>query len=235
MEVDEARQILDAVYLPPVSQGDVYRCALHRPRAIGIVDGFFELVPAVWHKEILWAMKEGVAVFGAASMGALRAAELEPFGMVGVGAVFEAFRDGVLEDDDEVAVRHAPPDMGYLAGSDAMVNIRATLHRAETETVLHASTRRRLECIAKGLYYPDRSYRRVLALARETGLATEELDALAAWLSANRVDQKREDARAMLDAMRAWLETDSPRTSVDFVFEHTSFWDQVMRGEQGES
>ena len=68
--VETCRQVLDATYLPPVSQGDVYRAALDRPRAIGIIDGFFERVPAVWHKEILWAMARGIHVFGAASMGA---------------------------------------------------------------------------------------------------------------------------------------------------------------------
>ena len=60
----------------PSAQGDVYRVAQERPSAIGIVDGYFEGVLSVWHKEILWAMAEGIHVFGSASMGALRAAEL---------------------------------------------------------------------------------------------------------------------------------------------------------------
>src|SRR5512147_3214094 len=85
----EARSVLDATYLPPAGQGDVYRAALKRPWAIGIVDGYFERVPAVWHKELLWAMSQGIHVFGAASMGALRALELAPFGMIGVGSVFD--------------------------------------------------------------------------------------------------------------------------------------------------
>ena len=62
----------------------------HRPRAIGLIDGVFLDVPAVWHRELLWALSEGVHVFGAASMGALRAAELAPFGMRGVGTIFAA-------------------------------------------------------------------------------------------------------------------------------------------------
>src|SRR5262249_44516336 len=102
----EASAELEALYLPPVAQGDVYRAALQGPRAIGIIDGTFERDPAVWHKEILWAMERGIRVFGSASMGALRAAELASFGMEGVGAIFAAYRDGVLEDDDEVAVAH---------------------------------------------------------------------------------------------------------------------------------
>ena len=100
---------LDAVCLPPVSQGDVYRAGLSGPLAIGIIDGYFESVPAVWHKEILWALTQGIHVFGSASMGALRAVELASFGMVGIGKIFEAFRDGTLEDDDgSVRGVHAP-------------------------------------------------------------------------------------------------------------------------------
>ena len=90
----DARAELDAVYLPPVSAGDVYRLWRRRPRAIGIVDGYFDRVPAVWHKEIMWMMEHGVHVFGGAGLGALRAAELDSFGMHGVGWVYQAFRDG---------------------------------------------------------------------------------------------------------------------------------------------
>ena len=64
-------------------------------------------------------------------MGALRAAELHTFGMRGVGRIFEAFRDGEVEDDDEVAVVHGPAELGYLVLSEPMFNIRATLARAE--------------------------------------------------------------------------------------------------------
>src|SRR6185295_18286818 len=117
---------LAAIYLPPVSQGDVYRLARLGPRAIGIIDGYFDRVPAVWHKEILWALARGIHVFGSASMGALRAAELAAFGMLGVGEIFEAFRDGVLDDDAEVAVAHGQAESGYRATSEAMVNVRAT-------------------------------------------------------------------------------------------------------------
>ena len=76
LPLDQARAILDAIYLPPVQQGDLLRLLELKPRYVGIIDGYFETVPAVWHKEILLAMSQGVHVFGAASMGALRAAEL---------------------------------------------------------------------------------------------------------------------------------------------------------------
>ena len=111
-------------------------------------------------------MSEGVPVFGAASMGALRAAELHEFGMRGVGRIFEAFRDGALEDDDEVAVMHGPAEIGFPPASEAMVNIRATLALAEAKGVIGAESRRALEAFAKALFFADRNWPALLAGGR---------------------------------------------------------------------
>jgi hypothetical protein len=233
----ERTAVLDATWLPPARHGDVYRAiSLLRPRAIGIVDGYFQWVPSVWHKEVLWALCQGVHVFGAASMGALRAAELEPFGMRGVGCIFEAYRDGVLagcggeafEDDDEVAVVHGPAETGYVAVSEAMVNIRFTLAAAEEAGLIAPALRGQLVAIAKGLFFPERSYERVLAAARDAGLAESALEALQAWLPTGRVDQKRADALAMLQAMRDFLATDPPPARARFSFEYTTLWDRAV-------
>src|ERR1700730_4009052 len=117
-------------WCPPVRQGQVYAAALSHPAIIGIVDGYFEVTPTAWHKEILWALAEGIHVYGSASIGALRAAELYPFGLVGTGRVFAAYRDVILSDDDEVAVLHGPEELGYPPVTEAMVNIRATFAEA---------------------------------------------------------------------------------------------------------
>ena len=229
--------MLDATWLPPAKHGDVYRAvSLLRPRAIGIVDGYFQWAPSVWHKEILWAIHQGVHVFGAASMGALRAAELWSFGMRGVGLIFEAYRDGVLsrcgdepfEDDDEVAVVHGPPESGYIAASEAMVNMRCTLAGAETAGVISAATRARLVAIAKALFFPERSYELLLARARALALPEAEIAALQTWLPAGRVNQKRADALAMLEAMRSFLAADPDPARAGFRFEHTTLWDRAV-------
>ena len=225
----DAARLLDAAYLPPVAQGDVIRLCERRPRAIGIVDGFFESVPSVWHKEILHAIRLGVAVFGASSMGALRAVELHPFGMVGVGAVFEAFRDGRLEDDDEVAVIHGPAELGYPSLSEAMVNIRRTLADAAQEGIVPAATAQRLEAIAKALPYRERGYGRLLRLAAAEGVPEEELADFRHWLPTGRVDQKREDALELLRTMRCWAADGSRTPEARFHFEHTILWDRTLR------
>jgi len=224
----------DMVCLPPAARGDVYRAARHRPFAIGLIDGYFEAVPSVWHKEILWAMAEGVHVFGSASMGALRAAELAPFGMAGVGWIFDAYRDGRLEDDDEVAVLHGPPETGYLPLSEAMVNIRRSLERALAEEVIGAATARSLTDLAKATFYKERRHDRLLADGRAAGLPTAELDALAAWLPAGRIDQKRADALAMLEQMRRERAAGPWPKVVSWSFEHTWMWQQVVRAAPAE-
>ena len=208
LTAEEARPELDATYLPPVTQGDVYRAALVGPPTIGIVDGYFHHVGAVWHKEILWAMARGVHVFGSASMGALRAAELAPFGMEGTGWIFERFRSGDIEDDDEVAVAHCSGDDGerpFAPISEAMVNIRRTLASATEAGVIRDGTHQELLAIAKSWFYADRTYPALLR-AGCSGANRCELDGLASWLPQGRIDQKRTDAVDMLRTMKARLE-----------------------------
>ena len=224
----EATSVIDATVRGPAAHGDLLAAAREGPAAIGLVDGTFERVPAVWHKEILWAMSRGVAVYGAASMGALRAAELAPFGMIGVGAIFEAFRDGVLEADDEVAVRHAPAEHGYRPASEALVDIRATLGAAGAAGVVGTEVATTLIGIAKELHYPDRIYPRLLSAARDRGIDTAAADALQRWLPTGRVSQKRVDACALLQRMAA--DSSGVRASSDpSVFVPTAYWDLACR------
>src|SRR5205823_983384 len=197
------------------------------------IDGYFERQPAVWHKEILGAMSRGIHVFGAASMGALRAAELEVFGMEGVGSIFEAYRTGALEDDDEVAVAQAPAELGFRALSDAMVDIRHTLELAVEASVLTAPIAAALESIAKALFYPDRRYSRVLqaAVARVLAIKHSYVQGLAQggpqrvlaerrlwshhkvtsgddrrrWMKANNVDDARMQGLLEDEARVGWI------------------------------
>ncbi len=225
----EASCELEAVYLPPAAEGDVYRATLRRPQAIGIIDGYFQSVPTVRHKEILWAMSRGIHVFGSASIGALRAAELAAFGMEGVGAIFESYRDGILEDDDEVAIAHGPSEVGFLAGSEAMVNIRQTLLKAERVGIVSSKLRRALERIAKELFYPHRNYCVLLRSASECGLPEKDLARFREWLPEGKVNQKREDALSMLRLIRHRLVKGLESKTVAYSFEQTSMWEAAWR------
>jgi hypothetical protein len=225
----EASSQLAATYLGPARRGDLFRAACERPRAIGLVDGYFEHSLAVWHKEILWALSRGVRVYGAGSMGALRAAELEAFGMVGVGDVFDRYRSGELQDDDEVAIVHGPSSHGYARASEAMVNIRATLARASECAVISEGIAVRLVQHLKAAFYPERGLPYLLQSAEQLGLAAPQLQALAAWWGREFVDVKRADALAMLERIAADCAEPAPANKPSFHFEHTEAWEEFLR------
>jgi hypothetical protein len=214
---------------PPVRQGDLYLAALSGPAIIGVIDGYFELVPTVWHKEILWAMAQGIHVYGAASIGALRAAELADFGMKGIGHVYRQFRTGRLMDDDEVAVLHGPAEVDYVQVTEAMVNVRATIDRALQLGVVEPAVAAALVPIAKSLFYKDRTYEAILKTATGHGLAPEALRRFASWLPGGQVDQKRIDAGEMLRAIAAHLAGGVTPLEVSYQFAHTFAWEEARR------
>jgi hypothetical protein len=118
--------------------------------------------------------------------------------MIGVGRVFEQFRAGALEDDDEVAVVHDEAVRGYATRSDAMVNLRATLAQAVAEGVIHEAVRAKLVLELKGLFYPQRNRQALAGFAKRL-LAKDEAAALLAFIETRGViDQKRLDATEML-------------------------------------
>jgi hypothetical protein len=220
LPVEEARTLLDAVYLPPAAVGDVYRLVRDAaPVRIAIIDGYFERMAAVWHKEILFALSSRTAVYGASSMGALRAAELAYFGMVGVGTIFNAFRRGALTDDDEVAVAHLPASSGYTAVSTAMVDLRAGLSRLR----LSAAHRDRLLALAKARFYRDRTWDALVADAASAHLPARVIRTLAA---AAPVPQKARDARQLLRRLAREREARPARPR--WTFSRTWFWDRFV-------
>lgn len=204
MPLADARAILPgATFHPPVAQGDVYSLlGPGRPDAIAIIDGVFYQDLPVWHKEILAALESGVAVYGASSMGALRAAECRSFGMVGVGAIFEAYASGELTDDDEVAVAHGGPEIGWRVRTEPTVNLRATLKRAVSEGRMDEAAATRALQVAKGIWFPDRARPAFLQALAEAGVPAEEVHRTRMALEHAYVDQKRLDAEALLRKLR---------------------------------
>jgi len=195
---DEARQLLPADYRPPARRGDVYACFGTGLRRVLLIDGLFHGAPSVWQRELLAALDEGIEVLGASSMGALRAVELERYGMVGWGTVFAWYRDGVIDGDDEVALLHGDAESGFRPLSEPLVNLRATLARAVTDEVLTAEEALQLAAEAKATYYPSRSVPGLTRGAAARGWSEERRLEVDRRLRAGRVDVKRADARRLL-------------------------------------
>jgi len=101
------------------------------------------------------------------------------------------------------------------------------LARAEIDGALPGPARNALERYAKSLFFPHRTWPAILGGAPTHGVSEAELAALRAWLPQGRVDQKREDAVAMLKAMKETrAQSDRPRP--DWQFERTHFWDEFV-------
>lgn len=211
LAVDEAARVLSATYVPPAAQGSVVASVTrHDPSALLLIDGVFQGEPAVRHKEILWALSRGIPVYGAASMGALRAAELWPYGMIGIGLIFRWYRRFPLLPDDAVAVLHGPRELGWPALTEALVDLRATLRQAERAGAVDRALRRRLEAAAVALNFRERTLKNVVERAFGAGTRRDVLEALTPHV----VSQKRADALAALRRVRAArLPREAPRTA----------------------
>ncbi len=193
--------------LPPARQGDVWRALTLRPKAIALIDGVFESSPSVWHHELLAALDAGVAVFGAASMGALRAAELEAHGMVGVGQIFRWYRDGTLEDDAEVALLHAGAEHGHRPLTLPLVNVRHGATLAQGAGVLSAREAKTLVEVASSIHYQERTWPRVIAT---TGWGSACRKRWEAFAKQGLEDLKAKDARECLQLAAQFVASGSP-------------------------
>lgn len=181
----------DLRVLPPARQGDVIDAVLAGAPLIGLIDGVFEIGPSVWHKEILFALERGVVVAGAASLGALRAAELDRFGMIGIGSIYERYASAEINRDDAVMIAHAPAEFGWQAWTISLINMLDTLAAARMEIGddLHSQLVRR----ATRLHFKERTWEslvesecpgaltpaRVLQILLDYHLDTKRTDALA--------------------------------------------------------
>ena len=188
----------EAVVHPPVRHGDLIALGAAPGDTVAIIDGVFFRTAAVRHKEIMHLLQQGIAVWGASSMGALRAAELDVYGMRGVGVVYGMYTSGAVTGDDEVAVLHAPAEAGYRPANEALVSIRAAASRARRNGVLTAEDEDLLTRAAKALAFGERTYPAVTQAAVGLGLPAAAAEAFLTYLAAHPCDLKREDAQALL-------------------------------------
>ena len=151
---DEAKSILEADYKGPIKRGDLNQLLETEDNIdiIGIIDGLFHQSPAVAHKEILKALDMNITVVGGASMGALRACELYPYGMIGIGHIFEDYKNGTIESDDDVAVSLDPESYEQL--SDSWINMKYNFNKACADNVITDEEKKELLDTSKNIYYP---------------------------------------------------------------------------------
>ena len=199
LEQTAAEKILSAHYLPPAKRGDLLAAVNNGATIIGLIDGVFHQESAVAHREILTALKKGVYVIGSSSMGALRAAEMDTLGMVGIGKIYRMYKSGEIESDDEVALVFDPSS--GMALSEPLINIRFTLRRAKDSGIIDTGAHDALLAAARSVFYPQRTYRTIAYQAGET-IDEKTRERFLQWVKTNACDQKRDDAIAALEYIR---------------------------------
>lgn len=215
----------------PAIAGDAYALGDARPRAVVLIDGLFDDWPAIRHKELLHLVGLGIPVIGGASMGALRAAELHRFGMIGVGRIFAAFAAGRLDADDEVAVLHGPAGLDWASLTEPLVNVRATLLSAARQRILDFAAARGLLEAARAMFYKERTWQTLLGRpAVRAEIVGARLDEFERWLPHGYVDLKRIDALSCLEAALALAGAAPPAAIAPETLFALALSDQVVAG-----
>jgi hypothetical protein len=212
----------DLQFLPPAKAGDFLNAAEHGAKAIVLIDGVFEAAPAVWHKEILYALAQGIPVYGAASLGALRAAECESFGMVGIGRIFRDYKEEIRLSDADVAVLHAPQELGFQPLTLALADVEIiTAHLSGNQSISVEEANEVLRA-ARALYFKERNWTSIL---KRTELEPEHQTRLKEIFLRNAFSQKTRDAKEALNAVRGGVAhalAESPPFSQE-LFNKTEF------------
>lgn len=208
LSIEEARELLElpALVLPPIQRGD-FALLPDTVRVVLILDGVFHRDQAVSPREVLLALRGGIQVLGASSMGALRAAELEPFGMIGIGEVFHGYRAGELQSDADVALLFDPDSKRAL--TEPVVSIMHMMECARDEGVIDDELAKGAVAVARQLYFGELTYPRLFLQLRDEGVG-EQLEQLTVFVQNHQADEdlKRKDALAavrVLNKVRAGL------------------------------
>jgi len=179
------------------SFGDILEAIKDSPDIIGIIDGVFHQQPAVSHREILEAINKGIMVVGGSSMGALRASELDDLGMVGIGYVYQQYKTGAIESDDDVAIILNPQTHEQL--SDSLVSIDYNLKKAQTAGILSDEELKKILDVSKSIFYPKRTYDKIF---KDSGLDETLIDDLKKFIQDYGCDVKRNDAISVLNYIK---------------------------------
>src|ERR1700759_1951746 len=149
----EVRKLAAVTPAPPIKRGDL--AGVEDYDVFVILDGEFGQNMSVSPKEILSLLETGKTVIGAASMGALRASELDRSGMIGVGWVYDYFRRQPVRRDADVALAYSFFDFKPM--TVPMVDIEYWMEGALAAGSIDRRGRTLVLRTARALFFADRT------------------------------------------------------------------------------
>ena len=191
---------LDAIVLPPPAQGDILTSLeKYRPQAIGVIDTAFPR--SAWVSEVHYALRSGVAVYGAGAQGALRAVELQDYGMKGCGKVFHDFASGRHSDDAAILRSYTERDGRFVTTSESLVNVLETLQSTQEAGIIDNDICDRLSQKSRAVFWRERTWDRILLPELFSDVKTYRR--VCAWIKDNQIDVQKQDAVELLHAIAA--------------------------------
>jgi len=185
----EVQRLAACSHAPPIKRGDLAAADDHD--VFVILDGEFGQSMSVTPKEILAVLGRGKTVIGAASMGALRASELDRSGMIGVGWVYEYFRGCAVRRDADVALVYSPFDFKPM--TVPMVDLEYWMQQAAAAGLIRSKEKALLLKLARGIFFADRTPDNLMGALRRA-IAGDTLDALLAFSGGTIPSVKSADA-----------------------------------------
>ena len=197
LNIEKAKIIFDADYRPPARKGDLLRLLVDNDDIhliVGLIDGLFLQEYPPTPIEVFQLLKrKNTVVLGGASLGALRAVELEKYGMIGIGKIFELYKKNKIIADDEVAVTFSQETQQLQ--SEAMIDIRYNLFIASRRRIIDNATRRATLKVAKKIYFPYRNYLDIIdETKRQYPSLSYYLESFREYIGKNRQSLKGRDA-----------------------------------------
>ena len=222
LDPETARSLLpEAEIRAPIRRGDLPQALSEGYRLFGIIDGTYIVEPTLSAPEVRDAVAQGAILFGAASLGALRAVEFRTWGFQGVGVVYDWYLRGVTYRDDEVVAAMDPET--FRALSDPMVNLRFACMRGMHAGVLGPALAERLLERYAEYHFAERRFSRLFAALRSelasrgggAGSELEQLERFEAFVAeqGTALDVKRLDALRLIAVLRDGFVL-APRTAV---------------------
>ena len=217
---------------PPAARGDVLQAAVEKEvSTIGLIDGIFEHEAAVQHKEILFALSRGIKVLGSSSMGALRASECHHYGMVGIGEIFEQYKNGSRVADADVALLHGPAEVGFMPLTVALVDAELAARNLFESNVISNIEFSKLIDASSLLGFASRSWSKVVSAS---GLVPPRANIILEALLTSNVSQKRVDAMQLIAAIRTLTRKRGvPNQSSMFSFSKTLYFASLISQKAG--
>jgi TfuA protein len=172
----EVHRLAACAHAPPIKRGDL--AVVDDYDVFVILDGEFGQNMSVSPKEILAVLDRGKTVIGAASMGALRASELDRNGMIGIGWVYDYFRRCAVRRDADVALVYSPFD--YKPMTVPIVDLEYWMEQTSAAGLIRNRERAVLLKVARNIFFAERTLDRLMGALRRA-IGGSMLDSLLAF------------------------------------------------------